>query len=506
MKPKQKTALVILDGWGNGRRDQSDAIHLANTPFMDNLEATGKGATLLTFGENVGLPNGQMGNSEVGHMNLGAGRVVYQDLVRIDLAIREGSFFKEPALLEAIDYCRKEDRYLHLMGLVSSGGVHSSMEHLKALLQLCSEKGLRKVAVHAFTDGRDTDPRAGLKYLEDLESYMKTTGGIIASVIGRYYAMDRDKRWDRIKKAYDLLVKGEGERFSSAAEAMKVSYERGISDEFVEPCLIGNPGESVQIQEGDGVVCFNFRTDRCREITEALTQREFPEQGMQPLRLHYVTMTRYDSTYRDVRVVYHKQDLSQTLGEVISSQGFSQLRIAETEKYPHVTFFFSGGREEVFPGEKRIMVNSPKVATYDLQPEMSALEVTDKAIEAIQNDMPDFICLNFANPDMVGHTGVILAIIKACETVDSCVERICTTLLTKGYAVIITADHGNADMALNADGTPNTAHTLNPVPLYLLGVEGRSLRSGILADIAPTVLDLMGISKPELMSGKSLIV
>lgn len=505
MKPKQKAALVILDGWGNGRKDKSDAIYLANTPFMDKLEASASGATLLTFGEHVGLPEGQMGNSEVGHMNLGAGRVVYQDLVRIDLAIREGSFFREPELIGAIEYCLREDRYLHLMGLVSSGGVHSSVEHLKALLRLCSMKGLKKVVVHAFTDGRDTDPRAGLKYLEDLETFMESTGGKIASVIGRYYAMDRDKRWERIKKAYDLLVNGEGERFASATEAIRNSYDRGISDEFVEPCVIGMAGQSVQIREGDAVICFNFRTDRCREITEALTQREFPEQSMRPLALHYVTMTRYDSTYRDVKVVYHKQDLSQTLGEVISSCGLSQLRIAETEKYPHVTFFFSGGREEAFPGEQRIMVSSPKVATYDLQPEMSAFDVTDKAIEAIQNDEPDFICLNYANPDMVGHTGVLPAIIKACETVDSCASKLCEALLEKGYAVLVTADHGNADMAMNEDGSPNTAHTLNPVPLYLLGVQGKTLRSGILADIAPTVLDLMGLPKPDLMLGESLI-
>jgi 2,3-bisphosphoglycerate-independent phosphoglycerate mutase len=503
MKAKQKTALLILDGWGSGRKDKSDAVYLANTPFMDSLEASGKGATLLTFGEHVGLPEGQMGNSEVGHMNLGAGRVVYQDLVRIDLAIREGSFFKEPSLVGAIDYCLREDRYLHLMGLVSSGGVHSSIEHLKALLRMCAEKGLKKVVVHAFTDGRDTDPRAGLKYLEDLEELMNTTGGRIATIIGRYYAMDRDKRWDRIKKAYDMLVRGEGEQFPSATDAMRASYSRGISDEFIEPCVIGS--DAVQIREGDAVICFNFRTDRCREITEALTQRDFPEQGMRPLSLHYVTMTRYDATYQNVKVVYHKQDLSQTLGEVIADQGLSQVRIAETEKYPHVTFFFSGGREEVFSGEKRIMVSSPKVPTYDLQPEMSAAEVTDRAIEIVLQDEPDFICLNYANPDMVGHTGVIPAIVKACETVDACTERLSKVLLEKGYAVLITADHGNADMALNEDGSPNTAHTLNLVPLYLLGVPEKAIHSGILADIAPTVLDLMGIPTPELMQGNSLL-
>lgn len=506
-KPTQKAALIVLDGWGYGKRDHSDAVHMAHTPFMDDLLANHPNATLQTDGEHVGLPSGQMGNSEVGHMNIGAGRVVYQDLVRINKAIEDRSFFEHPVLREAMN--NAGGGRLHLIGLVSDGGVHSSQEHLHALINLADDAGVPQVFVHAFTDGRDTDPKSGLGYIKKLQQAADEASNEtrIASVIGRYYAMDRDKRWERIKKAYDLLVKGEGETYLSAERAIEASYAAGITDEFIEPKVMTDiKGDPIAtIREGDTVICFNFRTDRCREITMALTQQAFPEQEMKPLALHYFTMTRYDSSFKGVNVVYEKDDLAMTLGEVVAAAGNSQVRIAETEKYPHVTFFFSGGREDVFKGEDRIMVHSPKVATYDLQPEMSAPEVADRICERMQDDPPDLVVLNFANPDMVGHTGVFEAIVKAVEETDQQLKRVVETGLVQGYRFVIIADHGNADMAVNEDGSPHTAHTTNPVPFIVLAPGVDQVKSGILADVAPTVLNLMNIGQPAEMTGQSLV-
>ena len=502
-----RTALIILDGWGIGAGDTNDAIAAAKTPCFDALWAKSPHATLRTDGEHVGLPDGQMGNSEVGHMNIGAGRVVYQDLLRIDRAIADGSFASEAVLLEAFEAARQPGRRLHLMGLVSRGGVHSQQAHLHALCRLAADQGVEDYVVHAFTDGRDTAPNTGLGYIADLEEVLSETGGRIATVHGRYYAMDRDKRWARVARSYNTLVRGEGERFSTADEGIAASYAAGITDEFIEPFVVGDADGS--IHEGDVVLCFNFRTDRCREITQALTQQAFPDEGMKPIPLHYVTMTNYDDTFEGVRVVYDKPDLAWTLGEVIANAGKAQIRIAETEKYPHVTFFFSGGREVPFPGEKRLMAASPKVATYDLQPEMSATEIVNLIVPEIESDTdaPDFICLNFANPDMVGHTGVFEAIVRAVEHTDDCLREVANALEHNGYGAIIIADHGNADLARNPDGTAHTAHTTNPVPVIALGLpSGATLQDGILADVAPTILDMMGISQPEAMTGSSLIV
>jgi 2,3-bisphosphoglycerate-independent phosphoglycerate mutase len=503
----QKVCLIVLDGWGYGKKDASDAVFTADTPFMDALEKRAACATLLTDGENVGLPAGQMGNSEVGHMNIGAGRVVYQDLVRINKAIEDRSFFNHEVLKTAMNSAK--GRRLHLIGLVSNGGVHSSQEHLHALLDMAESEGVTNVFVHAFTDGRDCDPKSGLGFIQALEKHAaeKDNNTKVVSVIGRYYAMDRDKRWERVKKAYDLLTKGEGEAYLSASRAVEASYAAEVTDEFIEPKVItdikGKP--LATIQEDDVVICFNFRTDRCREITMALTQQDFPEHDMQKLQLEYYTMTRYDSTFKQVHVVYEKDDLAMTLGEVVAKAGRSQVRIAETEKYPHVTFFFSGGREQEFSGEDRILVHSPKVATYDLQPEMSAPKVADEITHRIQQDPPDLIVLNFANPDMVGHTGVFDAIVKAVEATDQQLKRVVEAGEKEGYSFVIIADHGNADMAINEDGSPNTAHTTNPVPVLVLHEGVAELNSGILADVAPTVLDMMGIDKPEQMTGKSLL-
>ena len=503
----KKVCLMILDGWGIGKKDKSDAIFNANTPFIDGLAQSAPMSQLKTYGEFVGLPDGQMGNSEVGHMNIGAGRIVYQDLVRINKAVADGSFNREEVLVSALEEAKSKGLKVHLMGLVSDGGVHSSQEHLHALLDLCKAQGLKDVYVHAFTDGRDCDPHSGAGFIEKLEAHMDQSVGKIASVIGRYYAMDRDKRWERVKEAYDLMVHGKGKMLHQASEAIKASYAEGVSDEFIRATVIGTSQDKpiATIQEHDVVICFNFRTDRCREITTVLTQQAFPELNMHPLQLHYLTMTNYDASFKGVEVIYEKDNLEMTLGEVIARQGLTQVRIAETEKYPHVTFFFSGGREKEFQGEKRIMVNSPKVATYDLQPEMSAPEVTQAIVKEIQQESPDFICLNFANPDMVGHTGVFSAIVKACETIDGCAKQVAEACLKQGYAILITADHGNADFALNADGSSNTAHTTNPVPLFLLGDANHGLKNGILADLAPTVLALMGIDQPSEMNGVSLL-
>lgn len=499
--------LIILDGWGLGDHSKSDAIFNANTPFMDELLATRPNATLKTSGEDVGLPDGQMGNSEVGHLNIGAGRIVYQELTRINKSIREGEFFKNPVLLDAIQKAKSKNVKLHFMGLVSKGGVHSSQEHLYALCQMAKDNGLENVFIHAFTDGRDCDPKSGLAFISELENELKKSTGRIASVVGRYYAMDRDNRWERVKLAYDLIVKGTGAKFTSAIAGIEHSYAENKTDEFIEPIVITeNDAPIGTIEEGDVVVCFNFRTDRPREISIALTQRDFHEFNMHKLNLEYYTMTSYDATFENVNVVFEKDNLYNTLGEVLSKLDKTQVRIAETEKYPHVTFFFSGGREETFPLESRILVNSPKVATYDLQPEMSALEVKDKIIDCIQKEMPNFFCLNFANPDMVGHTGVYEAIVKAVETVDSCLKEVVTAGLEKNYEFLVIADHGNADYAINPDGSPNTAHSLNPVPVVLVSNEkGLELNHGILADVAPTILRRLGIAAPMEMTGKSLV-
>lgn len=498
--------LIILDGWGIGDGTEADAISNAQTPFMDHLLSTYPNATLLTSGEDVGLPDGQMGNSEVGHLNIGAGRIVYQELTRINKSIREGDFFKNPVLLEAFDRAKTKGVNVHFFGLVSKGGVHSSQEHLHALCDMAKDQGIENAFIHAFLDGRDSDPKSGLKCVQRLEEHILDSGYKVASVIGRYYAMDRDNRWERIKKAYDLMVKGEGTKFESAEKAIESSYADGITDEFMEPAVITKDGSPIAaIAENDVVICFNFRTDRPREISKVLTQENFPEFDMKKLGLDYYTMTNYDKTFENIRVIFEKENLSNTMGEVISNAGKTQVRIAETEKYPHVTFFFNGGREQAFEGESRILVNSPKVATYDLQPEMSALEVRDRIVDFIQTDTPNFICLNFANPDMVGHTGVYNAIVKAVETVDSCLKDVVETGLEHGYEFVVIADHGNADLAVNPDGTPNTAHSLNPVPVVLISEKVSTLKDGILADVAPTILERIGIDKPLEMNGKSLL-
>ncbi len=499
--------LIILDGWGIGDKSPSDAIYSAKTPYMDSLMERYPHATLLTSGENVGLPDGQMGNSEVGHLNIGAGRIVYQELTRINKSIREGDFFTNPVLTDAMTKARDNKVKLHLIGLVSKGGVHSSQDHLYALCQLANDYGLKDVFVHAFTDGRDCDPKSGLGFIEELETAMASTTGTVASVIGRYYAMDRDNRWERVKMAYDLLVKGEGKPFDSATDAIRASYAEDHTDEFIPASVITKNGQPIAtIGEHDVVICFNFRTDRPREISMALTQKDFPDYGMKALHLNYYTMTSYDASFKNVNIVFEKDNLKNTLGEVLSKLEKRQIRIAETEKYPHVTFFFSGGREEVFPKEERILVNSPKVATYDLQPEMSALEVRDRICAAIEQDAPEFFCLNFANPDMVGHTGVYEAIVKAVETVDACLKDVVETARKHQFELLVIADHGNADYAINADGSPNTAHSLNPVPVVLVTSEaGVQLKDGILADVAPTILHRMQIASPIEMTGMSLV-
>lgn len=499
--------LIILDGWGIGDKSKSDAVFNAKTPFMDKLIANYPHATLSTSGEDVGLPDGQMGNSEVGHMNIGAGRIVYQELTRINKSIREGDFFKNQMLLKAIHTAKENNVALHLIGLVSKGGVHSNQEHIYAICKLAKQEGLENVFIHAFTDGRDCDPKSGLGFIEELQANLDKSVGKIASVVGRYYAMDRDNRWERIKFAYDAMVNGVGSQFSSAKEAIQSSYNNNKTDEFIEPCIIlENNLPIATIKDNDVVISFNFRTDRPREISIALTQKDFPEVNMKKLNLHYFTMTNYDATFENVNVLFEKDNLQYTLGEVLSKVDRTQVRIAETEKYPHVTFFFNGGREEPFHLESRIMVNSPKVATYDLKPEMSAIEVKDKIIESIEKDQPNFFCLNFANPDMVGHTGVYDAIVKAVETVDSCLKEVVETGLKHEYELLVIADHGNADFVINPDGTPNTAHSLNPVPVILVSNQkGLKLNDGILADVAPTILRRLGISTPMEMTGKSLV-
>jgi len=502
---QKKVILVIMDGWGLGKVKSSDAIQNANTPFVSSLYSKYPNTTLTTCGELVGLPDGQMGNSEVGHLNLGAGRIVYQELQRINVAIRDGQFSSNPVLLEAMKYAREQKKPLHLIGLVSDGGVHSHIEHLKALVSVCANQGLKDVRVHAFTDGRDTDPKSGLGFIKDLSGHLKKTTGKIATIIGRYYAMDRDKRWERVKLAYDAMVKGAGEQSTDLFASVENSYKNNITDEFIKPIINVAEG-ATKIEDGDAVICFNFRTDRCREITEVLTQTDMPDQGMKKLQLDYTTMTEYDQSFKHIHVAFDNDNLQNTLGEILAEHGLKQIRIAETEKYPHVTFFFSGGREVPFEGEKRIMIPSPKVATYDLQPEMSAPQVTEAIVSEINRQSADFICLNFANADMVGHTGVWNAVIKAVETVDECVSKVVTAALKNDYAVFLTADHGNADYEINEDGTPNTAHTLNLVPLFLIDKEWKGkLNPGKLGDIAPTILTIMNIPIPKEMTGKILI-
>ncbi len=501
----KKVILIIMDGWGLGKKKESDALQNANVPFVSSLYKKYPHATLVTCGGAVGLPDGQMGNSEVGHLNLGAGRIVYQELERINVAIKTGTFQKNKVLLDTLDYAKTNNKTLHLLGLLSDGGVHSHTSHLKAITSLCKEKQIENVFIHAFTDGRDTDPKSGLGFLEDLQKHLEQSTGKIATITGRYYAMDRDKRWERVKVAYDALVHRTGEVTNNIFDAVHASYEKNITDEFLLPIInAGTPGSS--INDGDAVISFNFRTDRCREITEVLTQTAFPEYNMSPFQLYYTTMTLYNHAYKNIHVIFEKDDLSNTLGEVLAANGKKQIRIAETEKYPHVTFFFSGGREVPFEGEKRIMIPSPKVATYDLKPEMSANEVTEALLPEIENKTADFICLNYANTDMVGHTGVWNAVIKAAETVDACVGKIVTAALNNGYTIFLTADHGNADYMVNEDGTPNTAHTLNLVPFFIIDNNWKGkIADGKLGDLAPTILKMMDLRIPPAMTGNILI-
>ena len=502
-----KVILMILDGWGISPDPKVSAIAQAKTPYVDSLYQRFPHTTLLTDGMNVGLPEGQMGNSEVGHMNLGAGRVVYQDLAKINLAVKEGKLREEPVLKDAFAYAKAQSKPIHFLGLLSDGGVHSHIDHLKGLIAAAESYGVSQSFVHAFTDGRDVDPHSGKGFIADLNAFCKDKPCRVASVIGRYYAMDRDKRWERVKLAYDLLVNGIGTPTKDAAAAVEESYKEGVTDEFIKPIVVTDQaGEPLtRITEGDVVVFFNFRTDRGRQLTQALSQKAFHEYNMHPLKLYYVTMTNYDDTFKGVHVVYDKENIRDTLGEVLSRAGKKQIRIAETEKYPHVTFFFNGGREEPFKGEKRILCPSPKVATYDLKPEMSAFEVRDAIIPELEKETADFVCLNFANPDMVGHTGSMPAAIKACETVDACAREVIETGLKHGYTTLVIADHGNCDTMVNPDGTPNTAHTTNPVPLILVDPERKTIHPGVLGDIAPTILKIMGIPQPELMTRKSLL-
>ncbi|MBL7722056.1 MAG: 2,3-bisphosphoglycerate-independent phosphoglycerate mutase [Chitinophagaceae bacterium] len=505
---KKKVILVIMDGWGLGKVASADAIQNAKNPFTSSLYSLYPNSTLITCGEAVGLPEGQMGNSEVGHLNLGAGRVVYQELQRINVAVRDGSFAQNSVLLNAIRYAKDNQKPLHLLGLVSDGGVHSHINHLKAIVDVCKAEGLSEVLIHAFTDGRDCDPKSGLVFIKELQEHLNNSVGKIATVSGRYYAMDRDKRWERVKQAYDALVNGIGEKGTDAIQAIENSYSNNITDEFIKPTVIVDEGQNPlgKIKNGDVAICFNFRTDRCREITQVLTQSDFAEFGMYKLALHYTTMTEYDNTFKNVNVIFETDNLNNTLGQILEQQGLKQIRIAETEKYPHVSFFFSGGREVPFEGEKRIMVPSPKVATYDLQPEMSAYQVTEALLPEIKNKTADFICLNYANADMVGHTGIWQAAIKAVETVDKCVEQIVTTGLENGYAIFLTADHGNSDYMINEDGSPNTAHTLNPVPFFIIDKEWRgAIKPGKLGDVAPTILTMMELPVPSEMTGDILI-
>ena len=503
----KKVILMILDGWGKSPDPKVSAPDNANIPFINSLYKKYANAQLRTDGLNVGLPEGQMGNSEVGHMNLGAGRIIYQDLVKINLAFENKTFSKEKAITEAFEYAKKYDKSVHFLGLVSNGGVHSHIKHLMGLIDASQESGLKKVYIHAFTDGRDVDPKSGTGFIGDVEKHIEGTTAKLASVIGRYYAMDRDKRWERVKQAYDLIVNGIGTHSKNAVESIKENYAKNITDEFIPPTvMVDEKDEPVAtLKEGDVVIFFNFRTDRGRQLTEVLSQKDHPDQNMHKMNLYYVTMTNYDDTFNNIYRIFDKDNITDTLGEILEKNGKKQIRIAETEKYPHVTFFFSGGRENPFEGETRILKNSPKVATYDLQPEMSANELANALVPELEKKEVDFVCLNFANGDMVGHTGVFEAAIEACEAVDTCVEKVITAALANGYTTIVIADHGNCETMVNPDGSPNTAHTTNPVPIILVDPELKEIHNGILGDIAPTILELMGIEKPEAMTRHSLL-
>ena len=501
----KKALLMILDGWGIGNHTKSDVIYSTPTPYWDSLLASYPHSQLQASGENVGLPDGQMGNSEVGHLNIGAGRVLYQDLVKINKAIKDGSILENPEIKSAFSYAQKTGKGMHFMGLTSTGGVHSSFDHILALCDIAKEYGLEHVYLHCFMDGRDIDPKSGKGFIHDLQEHCSKSAGVIASIIGRYYAMDRDKRWDRIKVAYDQLVNGVGEKATDMVAAMQESYDNDVTDEFIKPIV--NANVDGRIKEGDVVIFFNYRNDRAKEITTVLTQQDMPEQGMATIKdLQYYCMTPYDASFKGVHILFDKENVNNTLGEYLSSLGKKQLHIAETEKYAHVTFFFNGGRETPYDGEDRILVPSPKVATYDLKPEMSAYEVKDKLVEAIGTEKYDFIVVNYANGDMVGHTGVYDAIEKAVVAIDACVKDTVEAAKAHGYEVIIIADHGNADHALNEDGTPNTAHSLNPVPcVYVTENKAAKISNGILADVAPTLLHIMGLAQPAEMTGKQLI-
>ena len=503
----KKVILMILDGWGKSPDPKVSAIDNANTQFIDSLYTKYGHASLRTDGLHVGLPEGQMGNSEVGHMNLGAGRIVYQDLAKINLAVTNDTFKDETVLKNALEYAKTNQKAVHILGLVSDGGVHSHINHLYGLLDVIDAHGIEKSFIHAFTDGRDVDPKSGYGFISELETRLESSSTELATITGRYYAMDRDNRWERIKIAYDALVNNKGLHSSNATKTIQNNYDEGLTDEFLKPIIITDKNNApvAKIEEGDVVLFFNFRTDRGRELTEVLSQNDKHEYNMHKLNLHYVTMTNYDDNFKNVQVIFNKDNVTNTLGEVLETHGKTQLRMAETEKYPHVTFFFSGGREAPFEGESRILKNSPKVATYDLQPEMSAFELKDALVEELKKETLDFVCLNFANGDMVGHTGVMDAAIKACEAVDTCVEAVITTALEHNYTTLLIADHGNCETMINPDGSPNTAHTTNPVPIILIDKELTSIKDGVLGDIAPTILKLIGVEKPDVMTQNSLI-
>ena len=503
----KKVILMILDGWGVTQDPKVSAVYNAKTSYIDNLYKKFPNATLRTDGEHVGLPNGQMGNSEVGHMNLGAGRIVYQNLARINKAVKEKTLGKEKALLDTLHYAKENKKDVHLLGLVSNGGIHAHIDHLKGILDVAKENNVNNIYLHAFTDGRDCDPKSGTFFINDIQEYMKESTGELASITGRYYAMDRDNRWERVKEAYDGVVNGIGTKTKDAISAINANYEKGVTDEFHKPIIVLNDegAPKATIKEGDVVLFFNYRTDRGRELTNALSQNDFPEFGMKKLNLYYTTITLYDQSFEGINVIYNNDNIKNTLGEVLSEAGKKQIRIAETEKYPHVTFFFSGGQEEPFTGESRILRNSPKVATYDLKPEMSAFELTDALVKDLKKQEADFVCLNFANGDMVGHTGMLDAAIKACEAVDECAKTVIETGLKNGYTTLLIADHGNCETMMNPDGSPNTAHTTNPVPMILIDNELKSIKDGVLGDVAPTILELMGVDQPKEMTRHSLL-
>jgi len=503
----KKVILLILDGWGITQDPKVSAIFNAKTPYINSLYDSYPSSELRTDGEHVGLPEGQMGNSEVGHMNLGAGRIVYQNLAKINIAVREGKLSKEKEVLKAFKYAKDHQKNVHLLGLVSNGGIHSHINHVKGLLSAANEHGVKNVFLHAFTDGRDCDPKSGAYFIDDIQKHMKSTTGELASVTGRYYAMDRDNRWERVKLAYDALVNGIGEHSTNATANIQKSYDNKITDEFIKPIIMvdENNKPKASIKKDDVVIFFNFRTDRGRQLTEVLSQNNNEEYNMHKIPLYFVTLTNYDKTFKDIKVVYNSENIENTLGEVLETAERKQIRIAETEKYPHVTFFFSGGREKEFIGEKRLLCPSPKVATYDLKPEMSAYEIRDAIVPELEKGEVDFVCLNFANGDMVGHTGVFEAAIKACETVDKCTKDVISTGLQNGYSTLLIADHGNCETMMNPDGSPHTAHTTNPVPMILIDKKIQSINNGVLGDIAPTILELMGVEQPKEMTRKSLL-